>query len=771
MRDLQVKVSFIVPVYNAANFLDQCINSILNQSLTEIEVICVNDGSTDDSLNMLEYYADKDERIKVFNTKNLGAGNARNVGMANAKGEYIAFVDSDDWIEPEMAEKLYDNAKSNDSDVVLFNSIERKLNNVIKERKYFNDPIAPDPNNFSFNYTFKRKLVMNHFFVIWSKLYKKSFLEQHNLLFPKFQIFNDVKFHILSVALAKKISYLPEILYNYRRMEQISLQNTKGSLKSSFILFDVYKDVENELNNYDLMDSLKIEFLTFKINQSKVRLNIINRSLRNDFFDKIKEEFNKINLSTEEMTNLHYSTVKFYMNVLNSNTYENFLGNNIKKQNFKNLNTNEEIMLEQLNLKNKLILDLKEKTNRIKYFDNNGYNHIDNEILDKLNRDFVNCNFENINAYKIIKKLNLFDEKFYRTEYGYSEELDPLLHYLYMGYDEKKEPNPEFDSLFYINLYSDLKNIKISPLAYFVLYGQHNGKFRINKKYSQIRHVDKFELEPKIKNLKKWCLNEEKRDKELIVSLTSYPKRMEDIHFCIYSILDQELKPDKIILWLSFEEFPNGEKDIPKNVIDLKENGLEIRWCDNIKSFKKLIPALKEYKNSLICTADDDLYYPKNWLKILYEEHIKYPDCIVAHRAKKTLIANRNILEYSKWQLCLEEQKPSFLNSFTTGGGCIFNISLLSSEVFNENIFKELCFNGDDIWFWAMSVLNKTKTRVVKNNISYLTYINPTRELNMFDEKTLWYSNAKHGNDIQLNNVLNHYPKIKEILLSETKGD
>ncbi len=113
------KISVIIPIYNTEKHLRQCLDSIINQTLKEIEIICVNDESTDGSLDIVNEYAQKDERIKIINKKNNGAAAARNTGMDHAAGEYIGFVDSDDWIALDMYEKLYENAKSYNSDIVM----------------------------------------------------------------------------------------------------------------------------------------------------------------------------------------------------------------------------------------------------------------------------------------------------------------------------------------------------------------------------------------------------------------------------------------------------------------------------------------------------------------------------------------------------------------------------------------------------------------------------------------------------------------------------
>ena len=114
----------------------------------------------------------------------------------------------------------------------------------------------------------------------------------------------------------------------------------------------------------------------------------------------------------------------------------------------------------------------------------------------------------------------------------------------------------------------------------------------------------------------------EKRVPQIIVSLTSYPDRIYDIHYCLYSLLNQNFKPDKLILWLSKEEFPKLDENLPSRILKLKKHGLEIKWTEkNFRSYNKLIHSLKEYPNEIIVTADDDIFYPGDWLESLYENY------------------------------------------------------------------------------------------------------------------------------------------------------
>ena len=152
-------------------------------------------------------------------------------------------------------------------------------------------------------------------------------------------------------------------------------------------------------------------------------------------------------------------------------------------------------------------------------------------------------------------------------------------------------------------------------------------KIKYKKKY-KIKSINKQHVQNEINRSKINGISSSKRKPELIVSLTSFPQRIYDLHFCIYSLLKQSLKPDKIILWLGQDEFPNKEKDLTEDLIKFTRMGLTIRFCKDIGSYTKLIYALREFPDDIIITADDDIYYEKNWLEKLYNAYKKQPDMI-----------------------------------------------------------------------------------------------------------------------------------------------
>lgn len=244
----------------------------------------------------------------------------------------------------------------------------------------------------------------------------------------------------------------------------------------------------------------------------------------------------------------------------------------------------------------------------------------------------------------------------------------------------------------------------------------------------------------------------------LIVSLTSYPARINTVNQTIMTILNQTIQPEKVILWLAQEQFPNKEKDLPQQLSDLTTKGLTIDWCEDIKSYKKLIPTLKKYPDAIHVTADDDVLYKNNWLDKLYGAYIQNPEQIHCHRAHHVVFEQNRILPYKKWQYNIPKFKPSFNNFFTGSGGVLYPPNCFHEDILKSELFMELCPHADDIWFWAMCVLNDRKINIV-------TGAQPLNLVDGSQEDALWYSNMNEGqNDVQLKKVSEHYPELLDKL-------
>ncbi|MCM1338071.1 MAG: LicD family protein [Muribaculaceae bacterium] len=210
-----IKVSIILPVYNVERYLRQALDSVLNQTLQEIEIICINDGSTDNSLTILEYYAKKDSRVKIYNQNNQGPGIARNLGISKASGEYIMFLDPDDWYTLDACETAYNQIEKNKNDFVMFNFFKYFEENETLEIADWR--LKPFKKNFEDENlklcNFKNYIKCSF---TWSQIYSKKFITENNIKYSQGKLGEDVPFYIKALIYANTISIIQKPLYYYR---------------------------------------------------------------------------------------------------------------------------------------------------------------------------------------------------------------------------------------------------------------------------------------------------------------------------------------------------------------------------------------------------------------------------------------------------------------------------------------------------------------------------------------------------------------------------
>lgn len=543
------KVSIVVPVYNVEKYLSLCLDSLINQTLKDIEIIVINDGSTDNSLKIIEEYAQKDFRIKVVNQENAGPSKARNEGLKIAVGEYITFVDSDDWVDNDFIEKLYYASKNNDCDISVASIIRKRPISQKYRIHYIEEKIFT---------TLSEKIQVCKIPVccyVWCKLYKKEILHDH--MFESGKYFEDVLWLPEIIKRANKIITVPNINYYYR------------------------------VNNNSIVK---------KIPSAKKQ--------EDSYFAKkyIKKFFEENNLLLANKHKTITKQIKYFLNipVLKVKEYENyekfyFLG---------------------------LILVFRKPINQQKY--------------------------RNVRRFFFINFL---------------------------------------DSHINIELF---RKIRISI------------KLKSQFDYEEVQIIG--------------VNNENKNNPQLIVSLTSYKGRINTVHQTINTLLMQSLKPDRLVLWLADEEFKNREKDLPNELLQLCNYGLEIRWCENLKSYKKLIPALREFPNDVIVTADDDLYYQKDWLQSLYESYLQNPKDIHTRRATYIKATSDTIDIYSHY--ANDKYAACFNHQLMGGAGTLYPPNTLHKDVLNTDLIQTLVPTHDDIYFWVMAILADTKIRLVKSKDS-----------------------------------------------------
>ena len=528
------KVSVIIPVYNAEQYLRECLNSLINQTLKDIEIICVDDGSTDNSLKILHEYAASDPRVIVLTKENQGAAPARNYGLKYSTGEYIGFVDADDYVSENFYEELYNTASIKNADISATNQI-RLINNGNQTIK---DCGIDDCDEEIVSNSARAKIIIATG-ACWNKIYKKAFLKQNNINCINVNCAaEDNYFTDIAVICANKIAVNNNCAYYY--VTRRDAQTQKLKTKNDFVVFDIYRSIEKKIFELSIDDNEK--FMWQKV---------INERKKRDF--------------------------KVFYNAM----------------------------------------------------------------------------------------------------------------------------SPEYK--------------------------------------------DEFEQEAKRRLLP-----------ELIVSLTSYPARIDTVNQTIETLLNQTIKADKVILWLAPEQFPNREKDLPQQLLDLVPQGLIIDWYKDIKSYKKLIPALIKYPDAIIITADDDIIYENDRIAKLYNAYMKNPEYIHCHRAHKILFDEEGmLLPYNNWEQRIKNVRPSYNNFFTGAGSILYPPKCFHKDILNEDLFTKFCPQADDIWLWAMAVLNNRKINVVDNAYIKLTYIEGTQET------ALWKTNVNENqNDVQLKNVIDYYPDI-----------
>lgn len=238
------------------------------------------------------------------------------------------------------------------------------------------------------------------------------------------------------------------------------------------------------------------------------------------------------------------------------------------------------------------------------------------------------------------------------------------------------------------------------------------------------------------------------------VSLTTYGKRIFDVYLTIESIMQQTFKPNRIVLWLAEEEFDMD--NIPETLNYQQKRGLTIKFCKDIRSYKKLIPSLKEYPNDVIITIDDDVIYNIDLLEKMIKAYRNEPQYIYFNRGHLiTFNKNGSIAPYKDWKWQTNETKPSNLYVPTGVGGVLYPPDSFNEEVFDEQIFMTICQSGDDIWFKAMSYLNNKKAKRIKTKSDLgEEYI---ENVKMQDIALAKINNGKNQNDEQLRSVFIHY--------------
>ena len=492
------KISVIVPVYNVEKYLSECLDSIINQTLKDIEIICVNDGSTDNSLTILKEYASKDERIKIIDKANEGQGYARKVGLDIASEEYILFCDSDDYYAELTAfDELYNYIEKVKVDVVIFNHYrEYKLKGYRENRadKY------PKMEKFSY-------LDIYNLFAFYVgfclKLYSRKFLSGYDdWYFPKKIKYEDMPFHYQLLTRAR-MSYIDKYFYVYR-IRPISTVTSSITKNRIFDLCNVFAEIYNitknkcnleqflsyfysnlfsRLSNYQIKEIETVNYIIdtiklFDISElceckNRDSILLIKAGLRMssaDFMEYLNKKVLKTKIKEIENLKADKKTQDNRIKTLNET---------IKTKNEQLQQKNEQIKNRDsvINQKNIEIQNLHNQNNIqdqvIKQLQNSWSYRIGRVLLFPLSipLDFYRL----FRDYNLIKKSGLFDSEYYlaNNEDVKKAKADPLKHYLKFGWREGRNPSEEFDGNEYLYKRPDVKVAGICPLVHYIMFGKY----------------------------------------------------------------------------------------------------------------------------------------------------------------------------------------------------------------------------------------------------------------------------------------------------------
>jgi len=269
------KLSIIVPVYGVEKYIDKCLNSLVKQSLKEIEIIVVNDGTKDNSQKIIDKYVKKyPDKIKSYIKENGGQGSARNYGLEKANGEYIGYVDSDDFVEKDMYKKLYNKAKENNYDIVV-------CGNYNVSEDYQNKNIDTFINNYNTD-------LENIFFgkmAVWNKIYKRDILIKNKLEFKEKVWYEDLAFTLKAIMNSNTFAFIDEPLYDYLIREGSTMNNS--NVQRNLEILDAFNDILSYIQHNKKEEYFsKIEFLAI----DHIYISAIVRVLKAEADDKVKRE-------------------------------------------------------------------------------------------------------------------------------------------------------------------------------------------------------------------------------------------------------------------------------------------------------------------------------------------------------------------------------------------------------------------------------------------------------------------------------------------------
>lgn len=267
-------LSIIIPIYNKEKFLQDCLSSILDNTFKDFEIICINDGSTDNSLSIVNMFKEKDHRIKVYSQLNKGPASARNLGIAHSDSDYIMFVDADDYIESNTIESCVPYLE--DNDLIIFGI--KVFGDSFKEKRKTDDEY--------YKLKFNDKLSINDSFILntdvslCNKIFKKSIIKKNNIKFLNGYIYEDANFFFKYISCITNVFFINKLLYNYRRHSDSIMANTFRGEKKAIHHIIIFKDIYRFWKNNGFFESHTNVFITLLKNGFEFAFNFSPRAFK-----------------------------------------------------------------------------------------------------------------------------------------------------------------------------------------------------------------------------------------------------------------------------------------------------------------------------------------------------------------------------------------------------------------------------------------------------------------------------------------------------------
>lgn len=396
------KVSVVMPVYNASRFLEESLNSILNQTLDDLELICVDDGSTDDSLDILNNFAKNDDRVKVFSLDHHGGGNARNHGLSKITGEYLFCMDADDTLDLNAFEDFYKISQENDLDFLVFKAINYGVEkDHFFETEYQNmTAISNFVENNVFNYKDIGDLLFDFNVSPWCKFYNTQFIKNSKAKFRENSKFHDNQFFWDIIFQAERILFIDKFYYTRKRYnESLTASGDRGHIN----IIGVVNDIIMLFIKHGQLDSYKHKLYDLKITWIIDRYNQIQEQFKDEFFSEMKKDFRGIkNTEFEEIITDNHKFI--FNNAIISSNHDDFdMMNGVYNDTLEKLSGELKDCISIIN-RNKIEIDKLNSENNYFKNQNQKLTILNVELLDELKRK---NKFRNVfSKSKILDKIN-----------------------------------------------------------------------------------------------------------------------------------------------------------------------------------------------------------------------------------------------------------------------------------------------------------------------------------------------------------------------------